>query len=165
MEPLPGSPQPQGAHWDGRGTNFALYSQHATGVDVCLLGADGETRVPLEERTAFVWHGYLPGVAPGQAYAYRVDGPRDPEHGHLFDPSVLLLDPYARQFDRDLRPLVVDPAVEAHDVPKPRTPWAETVIYEAHVKGLTMRHPDVDAELRGTYGGVAHPAVVEHLTA
>src|SRR5690242_1696680 len=136
MEPWPGSPQPQGAHWDGRGTNFALYSENATGVDVCLVGADGsETRVPLEERTAFAWHGYLPGVGPGQVYGFRVSGPHDPDRGQFFDPSVLLLDPYARTIDADLRAVVVDPTEERHHVRRPSTPWEDTVIYEAHVKG------------------------------
>ena len=163
--PWPGSPDRQGAHWDGRGTNFAVFTQYATAVEVCLLDESGETRVPLEERTAFVWHGYLPGVGPGQAYGFRVSGPHDPAQGQFFDPSLLLLDPYARAFDRDFRSVVVDPGSERHEVPKPRTPWEETVIYETHVKGLTMRHPDVEPELRGTYAGVAHPAVVEHLLA
>ncbi len=166
MEPRPGAPQPQGAHWDGHGTNFALYSEAATAVDVCLLEpGGGETRVPLEERTAFVWHGYLPDVGPGRRYAFRVSGPHDPEHGYFCDPTALLLDPYARLIDRDLRAVVVDPGHERHHVQRPRTPWEETVVYETHVKGLTMRHPDVEPKLRGTYGGVAHPAVIEHLLA
>ncbi|MFL6017432.1 MAG: glycogen debranching protein GlgX [Gaiellaceae bacterium] len=166
MEPWPGAPQRQGAHFDGRGTNFALYSEAATGVEVCLLDVDGnETRVPLEERTAFVWHGFLPGVEPGERYGFRVSGPYDPERGYFCDPDVLLLDPYARLIDDEFRSVIVDPADEAHDVPPPRTPWEETVIYETHVKGLTMRHPDVEPELRGTYGAVAHPAVLEHLLA
>src|SRR5215213_4242081 len=97
MEPRPGAPQRQGAHFDGRGTNFALYSEAATGVEVCLLDADGnETRVPLEERTAFVWHGFLPRVQPGQRYGFRVHGPYDPEHGLRCNPNKLLLDPYAK---------------------------------------------------------------------
>jgi isoamylase len=166
MEAWPGAPQRQGAHFDGRGTNFALYSEAATRVEVCLLDANGnETRVPLEERTAFVWHGFLPGVEPGQRYGFRVSGPHDPARGYFCDPNVLLLDPYARLIDAGLRSVVGDPAEEAHDVPPPRTPWEETLIYETHVKGLTMRHPDVEPDLRGTYGGVAHPAVVEHLLA
>jgi glycogen operon protein len=166
MEAWPGTPQRQGAHWDGRGTNFAVYSEAATGVDVCLLDGHGnETRVALEERTAFVWHGFLPGIEPGQRYGFRVSGPHDPEQGHFCDPSVLLLDPYARLIDGDFRSVVVDAAVGSHDVPRPRTPWEETVVYETHVKGLTMLHPDVEPELRGTYGAVAHPAVVEHLKA
>jgi isoamylase len=162
MNAWPGSPQPQGAHWDGSGTNFAVYSEHATGVEVCLLDDAGETRVPLEERTAFVWHGYLPDVAPGQRYALRVDGPRDPAHGHYFDPTRLLLDPYARAIDESFHSIVVAPSDRTAGPPM-QTPWEETVIYETHVKGLTMRHPDVEPELRGTFGGVAHPAVIEHL--
>jgi glycogen operon protein len=166
MEPWPGSPQRQGAQWDGRGTNFALYSEAATGVEVGLLDADGgETRVPLEERTAFVWHGYLPGIGPGQRYGFRVSGPYDPARGYFCDPSVLLLDPYARLIDADFRSVVVGADEPEAAPPRPRTPWEETVVYETHVKGLTMRHPDVEPELRGTYAGVAHPAVIEHLLA
>src|SRR4051794_24859473 len=108
MEAWPGAPQRQGAHFDGRGTNFAVYSEAAAAVDVCLLDADGgETRVPLEERTAFVWHGFLSGVEPGQRYGFRVSGPHDPEHGYFCDPNVVLLDPYARLIDDELRSVVV----------------------------------------------------------
>src|SRR4051812_1050286 len=166
MEPLPGSPTPQGAHWDGRGTNVALYSEAADGVQVCLLDdAGAETPVELDERTGFVWHGYLPGVGPGQRYGFRVRGRWDPEHALYADPSTLLLDPYARLVDAAGTSVVVDPAFDWGGVERPATPRADTVVYEAHVKGLTKRHPDVEPELRGTYAGVAHPAVVEHLRA
>jgi isoamylase len=182
LEPWPGAPHRQGAHWDGAGTNFALYSEAADGVDVCLFDEAGaETRIALEERTAFVWHGYLRDVAPGQRYGYRVHGRYQPELGYFCDPSKLLLDPYARTIEGGIawseelarhgtdsapfvpRSVVVEPA--AWPDAGPRVPWHETVVYETHVKGLTMRHPDVEPELRGTYAGVAHPAVVEHLKA
>jgi glycogen operon protein len=182
MEPWPGAPHPQGAYWDGRGTNFALYSQAASGVDVCLFDdAGAEERVRLEETTGFVWHGYVPGVAPGQRYGFRVHGELAPERGSFCDPAKLLLDPYARAIEGDVRwddslavpgldsaphvprSIVVDAAFEWDAGVSPATPWHETVVYETHVKGLTMRHPDVEPELRGTYAGVAHPAVVDHL--
>jgi pullulanase/glycogen debranching enzyme len=182
VQPWPGAPYPQGARWDGAGTNFALYTEPATAVEVCLFDeAGGETRVALEESLGFVWHGYVPGVGPGQRYGFRVHGPWSPDFGWFCDPAKLLLDPYARAIEGGIewggdlgehgrdsaaqvpRSIVVDPAFDWQDVPAPRTPWHETVIYETHVKGLTKRHPEVDPELRGTYAGLAHPAVVEHL--
>jgi len=189
--PWPGSPSPLGATWDGEGTSFAVHTASGEAVDLCLLDADGhETRVPLEERTGAVWHGYLPGVGPGQRYGYRVDGPYDPAHGHKHNPSKLLADPYARALDGDLvlhdavfgtvpgrpgvqdhrdsapwvpRSVVVDDAFPWGEEHRPRTPWPETVVYELHVKGFTARHPGVPEHLRGTYAGLAHPAAVEHL--
>jgi isoamylase len=193
-EVLPGSPTPLGAHWDGAGTNFALWSAAAQSVDLCLFDADGtEHRYPLEENTHQVWHGRLPGIGPGQRYGYRVRGPYDPLAGLRHNPAKLLLDPYARALDGDL---VLDPALFGYpgdavdgsarderdsapfvprgvvvhdnfpwDGDRPlRTSWSDTVIYEVHVKGATMRHPDVPEHLRGTYAGLAHPAFVEHLT-
>ncbi|WP_075014358.1 glycogen debranching protein GlgX [Geodermatophilus obscurus] len=190
-EVWPGSPAPLGAHWDGTGTNFALWSAGATAVDLCLFDADGtEHRHRLRETTHQVWHGRLPGVGPGQRYGYRVHGPHDPGAGARWNPAKLLLDPYARAVDGEL---TLDPAlfgsrldapgspdardsapfvprgVVVHDSfpwdgdPRPVTPWSDTVIYEVHVKGATMRHPDVPPALRGTYAGLAHPAFVEHL--
>ena len=193
--PWPGRPAPLGATWDGEGTNVALYSPGAEAVDVCLLddapgGGTRETRIPLEESTLHVWHGYLPQVGPGQRYGFRVDGPFDPAQGLRFNPSKLLLDPYARAVEGDLR---LDDAVlgsvpgrdrsqqhqdSASHVPRsvvvhdafpwgedvrPRTAWADAVVYELHVKGFTARHPGVPERLRGTYAGLAHPAAVEHL--
>jgi len=183
-----------GATWDGAGTNFALFSETATGVDLCLFEADGrETRVPLSEVDAFVWHAFLPGVGPGQRYGYRVDGPLDPGAGHRFNPAKLLIDPYAKAIEGDVdwgpeifgydlhsaeQDLSISQADDAPRVPKsvvvdtsfyweddqsPRTPWHETVIYETHVKGLTMTNPSIPPELRGTYAGVAHPSTIEHL--
>jgi isoamylase len=190
---LPGSPHPLGATWDGEGVNFALYSETATGVELCLFDADGrETRVPVPNRTAYVWHVYLPNVGPGQRYGYRVDGPYDPEKGLRFNRNVVLLDPYARALDGrerweegcfayplgdpkgDLRPssspqlgvprgLVIDPEFDWEGDAPLQTPLHRTVLYEAHVRGLTMRHPEVPPAIRGTYAGVAHPAVIRYL--
>jgi glycogen operon protein len=190
---LPGSPYPLGATWDGTGVNFALYSENATAVDLCIFDEDGgETRLRLGQRTAFVWHGYVPDLGPGTRYGYRVHGPYDPEVGLRFNPEVVLLDPYARALDGverwdrgcfayrlgdpggDLvasdepalgapRAVVVDPSYDWEDDAPPRIPLHRSVIYEAHVRGLTMRHPEVPEALRGTYAGVAHPAIVAHL--
>ena len=189
--PWPGRPAPLGATWDGEGTSFALFSSSAEAVDLCLFDERGtETRLPLEDRTGDVWHGYLPGVAPGQEYGYRVDGPFDPASGQRHNPSKLLVDPYARaltggyrlhdavfgslpgrdrvQEHRDSAPhvprsVVVHDAFPWGDDRRPGTPWADTVVYEVHVKGFTAGHPDVPEQLRGTYAGLAHPAAVEHL--
>jgi glycogen operon protein len=189
----PGTPAPLGATWDGKGTNFALYSENASGVELCLFDEQGqETRHPLKEQTAFVWHGYLPGVKPGQRYGYRVHGEYAPDQGLRFNPNVVLLDPYAKalsgteQFDdgvfayvpggdedREMQQedqrgaplgIVLDPA--AYDWQgdrKPNIPFHQSVIYEAHVKGLTMTHPDVPEELRGTYAGMATEPVLNYL--
>lgn len=195
----PGTPQPLGATWDGEGVNFALFSQHATSVELCLF--DGarpvrETaRIALGERSNHVWHAYLPDVRPGQAYGFRVQGPYAPKQGHRFNPSKLLLDPYAKAIagkvvwsdstfgyplgdeDADLalsdadsapevpKSLVVDPVFTWGDDRAPRVPWGKTLIYECHVKGMTIQHPDVPAHLRGTYLGLASRPVVEHLLA
>jgi glycogen operon protein len=182
---------PLGATWDGEGTNVAVFSAAAEAVDVCLFDDAGrETRIPLQESTFHVWHGYLPQVGPGTRYGFRVDGPFDPGAGLRCNPSKLLLDPYARAIEG---PLQLDDAVfgslpgrdsaqqhrdSAPHVPRsvvvhdvfpwgddrpPGTAWSDTVVYEMHVKGFTARHPDVPAHLRGTYAGLAHPAAIEHL--
>jgi glycogen operon protein len=163
--------------------NAALWAAGATGVDLCLFDEDGaEERVALTESTFHVWHGYLPGIEPGRRYGFRVHGPWEPELGHRWNAEKLLLDPYARAVDGEFRlddslyghqpgdsaafvpkAVVVDERQRADTGTRPLTPWAETVIYEAHVRGLTMRHPGVPEELRGTYAGLAHPAVVEHI--
>jgi isoamylase len=190
---LPGSPRPLGATWDIEGTNFALFSAHATAVELCLFDEAGnETRLPMQERTAHVWHAYVPDVPVGQRYGYRVHGPYDPAHGHRFNPNVVLLDPYAKAVDgvedwsrgcfaydfdqpeADLRPseaqalgaprgIVIDGDFDWEGDEPPNTPLRRSVIYEAHVRGLTKLHPDVPEELRGTYLGVAHPAIIAHL--
>lgn len=194
MEVWPGSPYPLGATWDAHGTNFALYSEDATGVDLCLYDAAGdETPIPLTQQTAFVWHGYIPGIGPGQHYGYRVHGSFSPQQGHRFNPEKLLIDPYAKAIagsvewgpevfgypldhpDEDLLPsttnsasripksVVIDPRFDWGPDRSPRTPWHDTVIYETHVKGFTITHPGIPEELRGTYAGLAHPAAIEHL--
>jgi glycogen operon protein len=169
---LPGRPLPLGAVWDGGGTNFSLFSQHAERVELCLLDDDGtEARLELTERTGFDWHGYVREVGPGQRYGYRVHGPHAPEHGHRFDPGRLLLDPYAEAIDGPVRPggppaacVVVDRSFDWEGDRRPERPWSETVIYETHVRGFTMRHPGVRADLRGTYAGLASDEAIEHLT-
>ena len=193
----PGHPYPLGATWDGGGVNFALFSDHATGVELCLFDPadpNSEThRVPLVERTDQVWHVYLPEGRPGLLYGYRVDGPYEPAGGHRFNARKLALDPYAKAIagtiewsdaifgyrvgdpdtdltrdDRDSAPfvpksVVVDPAFTWGDDRPLRTPWHLTVIYEAHVKGFTVRNPAVPKPLRGTYAGLASPASIEYL--
>ncbi|MEM9222996.1 MAG: glycogen debranching protein GlgX [Pseudomonadota bacterium] len=191
-----GTPAPLGANWDGAGTNFAIFSAHATKVELCLFEAAGrrETRrIELPERTHDVWHGYLPDVWPGQGYGYRVHGPYQPDAGHRFNPNKLLIDPYARairggfrwhdsmfgyrvgstradlSFDRrDSGPVVpksvvIDEAVTWGEHKHPRVPWRDTVIYEAHVKGLTAMHPDVPDKLRGTFSALSDPSVLDYL--
>ncbi len=192
MHPWPGTPYPLGATYDGSGTNFALFSEVADRVELCLFADDGtETRVALPEIDAFVWHGYLPNVGPGQRYGYRVYGPYDPAAGHRCNPGKLLLDPYAKAIDgevewdeacfsyrwndhdrfndRDSAPhlpksVVVNPFFLWDNDRAPRTPYNETVIYEAHVKGMTVRHPRIPDEIRGTYAALAHPAMIDHFS-
>src|SRR5580658_590366 len=189
---LPGQPAPLGATLRDGGINFAVATSVAEGVEVCLFDeADQETRIPLPGYDAGVWHGFVPGAGPGQAYGYRVHGPWDPARGLRCNPAKLLLDPYARavrgevsfgpevfDYDQD-QPgapssldsaghvpfgLVADGTFDWGDDAKPRTGYADTIIYEAHVKGLTMRHPDVPAELRGSYAGLGHETVIDYLT-
>jgi glycogen debranching enzyme GlgX len=168
-----GRPWPLGAHWDGAGVNFALFSAHAERVELCIFEDNTIRALPLPKCTDMVWHGYLAGAAPGLCYAYRVHGPNSP--GHHFDPRRLLLDPYARELTgifsyehtpssaNCLKACVVDENFDwGNDVP-PATPWADSVLYEIHVKGATRRHPDVPEALRGTYAGMASPAMLGHL--
>ncbi|MGK7223365.1 glycogen debranching protein GlgX [Kocuria flava] len=191
MEVWPGQPYPLGATFDGTGTNFALFSEVAEKVELCLFDDDGtETRVDVEAQDGYVWHCYLPQVQPGQRYGYRVHGPWDPAAGQRCNPAKLLLDPYAKavsgQFDwaqplfsynfgeedsfneEDSAPhmpkgVVINPFFNWEGDRTPRTPYHKSVIYEAHVKGLTERHPEIPEEQRGTYAGVAHPSVIAHL--
>ena len=193
---LAGKPYPLGATWDGLGVNFAVFSAHAERIELCLFDGSGRhetARFILPEFTDQVWHGYLPGAGPGTVCGYRAHGPYDPRHGHRFNPSKLLLDPYARRlvgelhwsdalygyrisspradlsYDRrDSAPFMIK-AVVANDAfvwgddQPPDVPWTNTVIYEAHVKGLTAQRDDVAADARGTFAGLAAPAVVDHL--
>jgi len=191
MHSWPGAPYPLGATWDGWGTNFTLFSEAAERVDLCLFDDSGaENRVRLTEVDGFVWHGYLPTIGPGQRYGYRVHGRWEPSRGLRCAPSKLLLDPYGKAVDGDViwdealfdykwadprRPnrvdsapfmpknVVVNPFFDWGNDRPPHIPYHETVIYEAHVRGLTLRHPDVPLPQRGTYAGLAHPAVIEHL--
>jgi isoamylase len=190
----PGKPSPLGATWDGTGVNFALYSAHATAVELCLFDsayADKEVaRLPITERTNLVWHGYVPHLRPGQLYGYRIHGPYDPKAGHRFNPAKLVMDPYTRAIGRRMRwdsavfgfnidapdrmderdsapwaPLgaVIDPSFHWGDDRPLRTSWADTVIYEMHVKGFTKLHPEVHDDLRGTFLGLSSEPVLEHL--
>jgi isoamylase len=198
----PGRPYPLGARWDGHGTNFSLFSEHAERVELCLFDGDGtddpaaEERIVIGEHTAFNWHVFLPGVGPGQRYGYRVHGPYAPHDGHRFNPVKLLIDPYAKAVegpirwdaantlpytpddseDADLEPddeddvlaipksIVVDESFDWEGDRRPDTPWNETVIYEAHVKGFTRRHPGVRDDVQGTYAGLASEPALEYLT-
>ncbi|GAA2624070.1 glycogen debranching protein GlgX [Actinomadura fulvescens] len=185
----PGDAYPLGAHFDGAGTNFAVFAEAADRVELCLFEDGTESRIPLPEVDAFVWHGYLPGIMPGQRYGYRVHGPYEPREGHRCNPSKLLLDPYSMAIEgkvswhescfgydfgnpwsrndldsapHTMRSVVVSPYFDWGDDRPPRTPYHETVIYEAHVKGLTMRHPEVPPEARGTYAALGHPVMIDY---
>ncbi|MDQ1288342.1 MAG: isoamylase [Actinomycetota bacterium] len=192
MEIWPGSPYPLGATFNGAGTNFALFSEVAERVELCLIDPDGtEQRIEMQEVDGFVWHCYLPRAVPGQLYGYRVHGPYAPDAGHRCDPSKLLLDPYAKavecQIDGDeslfsyrfdnhrvrneddslghtMRSVVVTPFFDWGNDRPPNREYHETVIYEAHVKGMTMTHPGVPDDIRGTYAALGHPSVISHLT-
>ncbi|MDO9377915.1 MAG: glycogen debranching protein GlgX [Nocardioidaceae bacterium] len=171
MEILGGAPAPLGATLDDVGTNVAIWAPRASAVSLCLFDGDGgETVLPLPGRTDGVWHGCVPGVGAGQVYGFRVDGHHDVLDGARFDAGTVLLDPYARAVVggivdgvSTMRGVVVDGGFDWGDDAPPRVPWEHTVVYEAHVRGLTVRHPAVPEHLRGTYAGLAHPAVLDHL--
>jgi isoamylase len=197
MSIWPGKPYPLGATWDGEGVNFAIFSEHATRVDLCLFDPNDPNRevgrYRLPEYTDHVYHGYLPGLQPGQLYGYRVHGPYEPENGHRFNPNKLLIDPYAKAVDGRINwsdaqfgytignpagDLVMDERDSAAGMPKcvvidssfdwgddthPRTPLHRSVIYELHVKGFTQQHPDIPDHMRGSYAALAHPATIEYL--
>ena len=166
-----GRPYPPGATWDGSGVNFALFSKHAQRVELCLFDPRGRReleRIELRDRTDFIWHCYLPDARPGQLYGYRVHGPQEPDHGHRFDPSKVLLDPYAKLIKGKVsaglgRCQVVDTAFSWGEDRPPRIPWQDTVLYELHVKGFTQLHPEVPEQLRGTYAGLATAPAIRHL--
>jgi len=192
----PGTPYPFGATWDGTGVNFALFSENAEAVELCLFDEDGEreiARTRLPEYTDEVWHGYFPDLRPRQVYGYRVYGPYAPERGHRFNPNKLLLDPYAKgltgsiewndlhfaysvghedgdlSFDkRDnarsmMKCRVVDTAFTWGADQHPRTEWHQSIVYEMHVRGFTVRHPEVPSTMRGTFAGLTQPRVLDYL--
>ncbi|MBX9740534.1 MAG: glycogen debranching protein GlgX [Beijerinckiaceae bacterium] len=191
-----GAPFPLGSSFDALGVNFALFSENATAVDLCLFETGGRRelrRIRMPNRTDHVWHCYVRGLRPGQLYGYRVYGPYEPSNGHRFNPFKLLIDPYARELfgrirwhdalfgyrpgsqrgdqsldRRDSAPMipkcvVVDPAHHWGHDRRPNHPWRETLIYEAHVKGMTNLHPDIPPVMRGTYTALADPHVIDHL--
>jgi glycogen operon protein len=168
MRVWPGGPRPLGATWDGEGVNFALFSEHARGVQLHLF--DEETSehptatITLSEMTDNVWHAYLPDIRPGALYGYKVDGPYEPGQGHRFNPSKLLIDPYAKAVSGPIRWSDELYGYTVGDAQAPNTPWNQTVIYETHVRGMTMRHPGVPEHLRGTYLGLASDSIIDHLT-
>ncbi|MEC4763899.1 glycogen debranching protein GlgX [Mycobacterium sherrisii] len=187
----PGKAYPLGATYDGAGTNFTLFSEIAERVELCLFDADGtETRITLPEVDYFVWHGYIPAIEPGQRYGYRVHGPYHPAEGLRCNPNKLLLDPYSKAIDGTFdwnqslfsynfgdpdsrndddsaasmpKSVVINPYFDWGNDRPPGHEYADTVIYEAHVKGLTQTHPDIPEQIRGTYGAVAHPVIIDHL--
>ena len=191
IEVWPGKAYPLGATYDGSGTNFAVFSEVAEQVELCLFDPDGtERRVTLPEVDGFVWHTFLPGIEPGQRYGYRIHGPHDPANGLRCNPNKLLLDPYSKAIDGVFdwsqslfgynfgdpdsrndddsaagmpKSVVINPFFDWGVDRPPQREYADSIIYEAHVKGLTETHPDIPDQLRGTYAGIAHPAIIEHL--
>ncbi|MEO8620035.1 MAG: glycogen debranching protein GlgX [bacterium] len=196
MRIWPGRPYPLGATWDGVGVNFALFSEHANAVELCLFHDADDTeesvKIRLVERTDQVWHCYLPDARPGQYYGYRVHGPYEPQNGYRFNPAKLLIDPYAKAITgaipwsndlfaykvtatlNDLDPdydnsaggvpksVVIDSAFTWGDDRPLNVPYNRTIIYECHVKGMTMRHPDVPAAVRGTYLGLCSDPMLDY---
>jgi isoamylase len=197
MRVWPGTPYPQGANWDGEGVNFAIFSENAEAVELCLFDAPesdrASDRIDVRDRTDLIWHCYLPDVRPGQLYGYRVHGQYEPRKGHRFNPNKLLIDPYAKAIsgpirwddslygyaigdpDEDLsfdqrdsaghmpKCVVVDPSFTWGEDRKPNTPWNRTVIYECHVRGMTMLHPGISDDIRGTYPGLCFDPIIDHL--
>ncbi|WP_353355633.1 glycogen debranching protein GlgX [Mycobacterium sp.] len=187
----PGKAYPLGATYDGSGTNFAVFSEAAEQVELCLFDVDGaETRVTLPEVDGFVWHGFIPNIEPGQRYGYRVYGHNDPAAGQRCNPNKLLIDPYAKAIDgtfewnqslfgynfgdpdsrnnddsaaRMPKSVVINPYFDWGVDRPPGHEYADTVIYEAHVKGLTQTHQEIPEQIRGTYAAVAHPVIIEHM--
>jgi isoamylase len=197
LKMLAGRPSPLGATWDGEGVNFAVFSEHARRVELCLFDPEDPSRqiacMGFRDHTGHVWHGYVPGLKPGQPYGLRVHGPYEPERGMRFNPAKLLIDPYARALhgtvnweapvfgyktghpDGDLsyddgdsawgmpKGLVMDPGFDWQGDRRPCTPWHKSVIYEVHVKGASIQHPEVPEELRGTYAGMASEPMIRYL--
>ena len=185
---------PLGASYDGAGVNFALFSQVADKVELCLFDENNhETRVEMTEKNSYVWHNYLPGIQPGQRYGYRVYGPYDPEHGLRCNPHKLLLDPYAKAIEGNIdgdeslysywfrspddthdmntldsaahtmKAAVINPYFDWGNDQHPFIPYHDSVIYEAHVRGMTNLNTMVPPDIRGTYAGLAYPGVIEYL--
>jgi glycogen operon protein len=194
LETWPGEPFPLGAQWDGKGASFSVFSEAAEYIDLCLFDEHGkEHRVRMPDRTAYCWHGYVPGIKPGQRYGFRANGPWAPDQGQRFNPSKLLIDPYARAIAGEIhwgqavlpyvigsngetineddsaphvpRSVVIDPRFDWGADQPLRRPLHETIIYEVHVKGFSKRFPEIPDALRGTYAGLAHPAAIDYLTA
>ena len=192
MKIWPGASFPQGATYDGTGTNFSIFSEVAERVELCLFDEQGtEHRIDLPEVSGLCWHGYLPNIGPGQRYGFRVHGPWNPSQGLMCNPAKLLLDPYSKAIEGHVqaneavfpyhfdnpensknemdsapfmpRSVVTNPYFDWSTDSRPRTPWHETIIYEAHVKGFTATHPDIPPEIRGTYAGLSHPVAIHHL--
>ena len=194
MQIRPGSMYPLGASYDGAGVNFALYSQVAQKVELCLFDEhDVETRIEMTERNSYVWHNYIPGLQPGQRYGYRVYGPYDPVHGLRCNPNKLLLDPYAKAIEGNIdgdeslfsywfkspddnsamndldsaahtmKSAVINPYFDWGNDQHPYISYHDSVIYEAHVRGMTNLNMDVPPDIRGTYAGLAYPSVIEYL--
>jgi isoamylase len=193
----PGQAFPLGATWDGEGVNFAIYSENAQGIDLCLFNSLEDevesVKIRITEVSHYVWHVYVPGLKPGQLYGYRAYGPYEPQNGHRYNPNKLLIDPYAKAIagtiqwhdalfgyeigngeedlsfsDLDSAPyipksVVIDHTFDWEGVKKPNIPYHKTIIYEAHVRGLTMQHPDLPDEIRGTFAGIAHPVIINYL--
>lgn len=191
----PGSPFPLGATWDGKGVNFALNSENATAVDLCLFDSETskEKKIRIKEVDNHIWHVYIAGCKPGQLYGYRVYGPYDPQNGYRFNPNKLLIDPYAKSLsgkvewnnaifgyeignaEEDLsfseedsapyipKSIVIDPSFNWEDGKAPKIPYHKTIIYEAHVKGLTELHPEIPDHLKGTFSAIAHPVIIQYL--
>ena len=194
MQIRPGSMYPLGASYDGAGVNFALFSQVAQKVELCLFDEeDNETRIEMTEQNSYVWHNYLPGIQPGQRYGYRVYGPYDPMQGLRCNPNKLLLDPYAKAIEGNIdgdeslysywfkspddvtsmntldsaphtmKAAVVNPYFDWGNDQHPNISYHDSVIYEAHVRGMTNLNMDVPPDIRGTYAGLAYPSVIEYL--
>ena len=197
IKSYPGSPYPLGATWDGNGVNFALYTEKATAVELCLFNKPHDekevAKIKMTERSYQVWHIYIPDLKPGQLYGFRVHGAYEPKNGERFNPNKLLLDPYAKAIagkiewsdslfgyevgseDEDLslsqedsapflpKCVVIDPSFDWGDDQPPRIPYHKSIIYETHVRGFTMQHPDIPEDIRGSYSALAHPVTIEYL--
>src|SRR3954453_7005029 len=190
-----GSPHPLGATWDGKGVNFAIYSENATSVDLCLFSEDEkeEVIIKIKERYHHVWHVYVPGIKPGQLYGYRIDGPYEPENGNRFNRNKLLIDPYAKAISRTVnwsealfgykpgdpaedlsfsdedsapflpKSVVIDDHFDWEGDKFPKIPYHQSIIYEMHVRGFTMLHPDIPDDIKGTFAAIAHPVTIKYL--